>query len=103
VITDLISFSERLCSLLLDQKGFFSPVDIKPKTDSVVASLNDAANWEKRREELKTQFDSLHNFLNYLNGGTSQTTPVLSPSHPAESILTPLISLLGINNVTMRP
>jgi hypothetical protein len=77
VITDLISFSERLFSLLLDQKGFFSSVDIRPKADSVIASLNDAANWEKHREELKNQLDGLHHFLNSLEGGTSETTPVL--------------------------
>jgi hypothetical protein len=103
VITDFISFSERLCSSLLDQNGFFSPLDIEPKTESVIASLNDAEIWEMHREELKNQLDDLHHFLDDLKAGTSQTTSVFSPSHQPEAILTPLISLLGINNVTTRP
>jgi hypothetical protein len=103
VIIDLISFSESLCSLFLNQKGFFSPVDFKPKTEPVAASLNEADNWEMHRSELRAQLNDLHNLLNGLKGGTSRATSVLSPSHLGEAILTRLISLLLINNVTTRP
>jgi hypothetical protein len=103
VITDLISFSESLCSLFLNSKGFFSPVEIKPKAEPVIASLKEVDNWEMRRGELKSQLNDLHNLLNGLKGRTSRTTSVLSPSHLGEAILTRLISLLLINNVTTRP